>query len=269
MNNIKRLLAFLAIIASLFLSSAIAKQTDCPEHFADGQAPDLINQKLSTKTQEICYSGYAVEHSGVTRTPLYSAEHLTRDRRLQGKGLKRHSQFHSDEHLPASDRAELHHYARSGYDRGHVAPSADMFDAQSQYECFSLANMVPQVPENNRGPWEGIESTVRKMTEREGELFVVTGPVFIGENLERIGEAVMVPSQLFKAVYDPQRKQAGAYLIDNTADAQPQTISISELEKLTGINVFPAMNDEVKAKGMKLPEPRSFKERKRSGDRQW
>ena len=54
-------------------------------------------------------------------------------------------------------------YGGSGYDRGHVAPSADMFDLQSQAECFSLANMVPQVPENNRGPWEGIESVVRKM----------------------------------------------------------------------------------------------------------
>jgi len=79
----------------------------------------------------------------------------------------------------------------------------------------------------------------------------------------------MVPTQLFKAVYDPQRKQAGAYLIDNTADAQPQTISIAELEKQTGINIFPAMNDEVKNRGMELPEPKSFKERKRSGDRQW
>jgi len=269
MKIIAKLLAICLIISSLALSPAFAGPTACPGHFADGQAPDLINQKLSVKAQEVCYSGYAVEHSGVTRTPLYAAEHLTRDRLLQGKGLKRHSQFHSDEHLPASDRAELYHYARSGYDRGHVAPSADMFDAQSQYECFSLANMVPQVPENNRGPWEGIESTVRKMTEREGELYVVTGPIFNGEHLQRIGGVVMVPTQLFKAVYDPQRKQAGAYLIDNTADAQPQTISIAELEKQTGINIFPAMNDEVKNRGMELPEPKSFKERKRSGDRQW
>ena len=90
------------------------------EHFADGQAPDLINQKLSVKTQEICYSGYAVEHSGVTRTPLYAAEHLTRDRLTQGKGLKRHNQFHPDEYIPESDRAELHHYAHSGYELNEI-----------------------------------------------------------------------------------------------------------------------------------------------------
>jgi len=266
MKALIKLFAIVTIIGSLALSPAFASQTDCPEHFAGGQAPDLINQKLSTKTQEVCYSGYALKHSGVTRTPLYSAEHLTRDRLAQGKGLKRKNLFHSDDHIPASDRAELHHYARSGYDRGHVAPSADMFDAQSQYECFSLANMVPQVPENNRGQWEGIESTVRKMTQKEGDLFVVTGPIFQGENLQRIGGAVMVPTRLFKAVYDPKKQEAGAYLIDNASDAQPQRISILELEKLTGISVFPSISDDVKSRGMELPAPKSYNERKRQGN---
>ena len=114
MKFLSNLLAIVTIIGSLALSSVFAGPTDCPEHFVDGQAPDLINQKLSTKAQEICYSGYALKHSGITRTPLYAAEHLTRDRLAQGKGLKRKNQFHADENIPESDRAELHHYARSG-----------------------------------------------------------------------------------------------------------------------------------------------------------
>ena len=151
--SIKRFFLVGLTISSLLLSvTGMAAQTGCPEHFPDGQAPDIINQKLTTKTREVCYSGFALKHSGVTRTPLYAAEHLTRERILQVKGMKRQSKFHPDENIPRSERAELRHYARSGYDRGHVAPSADMFDIQSQYECFSLANMVPQVPENNRGP---------------------------------------------------------------------------------------------------------------------
>ena len=162
MKSLFKLLAIISIIGSLAFSPTFASQTDCPEHFVDGQAPDLINQKLSTKTQEVCYSGYTLKHSGVTRTPLYAAEHLTRDRLAQGKGLKRKNQFHPDENISEYDRAELHHYAHSGFDRGHVAPSGDMFDMQSRYECFSLANMVPQVPENNRGPWERIESACKE-----------------------------------------------------------------------------------------------------------
>jgi len=51
-----------------------AADISCPEHFAKGQAPDLVNEKLSTKTKDICYSGFALIHSGVARTPLYSAD---------------------------------------------------------------------------------------------------------------------------------------------------------------------------------------------------
>lgn len=252
------------ITSALFVTVSFAAETACPDHFAAGKAPNIINQKMAVKTREVCYSGYVLNHSGITRTPLYSAEHLTRDRMLQGKGLKRQSKFFADPNIPSSERAELHHYARSGYDRGHVAPSADMFDLQSQQECFSLANMVPQVPENNRGPWEGIESAVRKLAKDRDSIYVVTGPIYQGET-ERIGGAVMVPAKLYKAIYDPQRQEAGAYLIDNAANAQPQKISIAELEMIAGIDVFPAVSASVKGRLMRLPEPKSYKERKRKG----
>lgn len=259
---------YLLSIAAFLLSAgiALAADTSCPEHFAGGKAPDIINQKMTAKTREVCYSGYALKHSGITRTPIYSAEHLTRERILQGKGLKRQNKFFPDTNIPASERAELHHYARSGYDRGHVAPSADMFNMQSQQECFSLANMVPQVPENNRGPWEGIESTIRKMAKDRGDIYVVTGPIYQGD-IQKIGGAVMMPTKLFKALYDPQRQESGAYLIDNTADAQPEKISVADLEKITGISLFPAVSDATKSRLMRLPEPKSYKERKRKGGR--
>ncbi|QXE88808.1 DNA/RNA non-specific endonuclease [Geomonas nitrogeniifigens] len=252
--------------AVLAASTAFGSPTSCPDHFAGGEAPEIMNQKMTVKAREVCYSGYAVKHSGVTRTPLYSAEHLTRERMLQGRGLKRQSKFFPDPNIPASERAELHHYARSGYDRGHVAPSKDMPDLQSQQECFSLANMVPQNPENNRGPWEAIESAVRKLAKDRGDIYVVTGPIYQGE-VQRIGGAVMVPTKLYKAVYDPSRREAGAYLIDNAADAQPQKISIAELERIAGINVFPAASESVKARMMRLPEPKSYKERRQKGGR--
>ncbi len=176
------------LFATTFLLTVVAiadaAHISCPEHFAGGQAPDLINQKLAAKTREVCYSEYGVMHSGVTRTPLYSAEHLTRERLELAKTMKRSSKFFPDPHLPPSERAELRYYARSGYDRGHMAPSADMPDEKSQQECFSLANIVPQESENNRGPWEGVESAVRKLTKDRGELYVITGPIFRGENLQ-------------------------------------------------------------------------------------
>jgi len=106
MKPLSRLLP--VIIAAFFLSSiAFAAPTTCPEHFASGQAPDLINQKLAAKTEDLCYSGFALKHSGVAKTPLYAVEHLTRERLAQARGLKRSGNFHPDPNLPASERAEL------------------------------------------------------------------------------------------------------------------------------------------------------------------
>ena len=70
----------------------------------------------------------------------------------------------------------------------------------------------------------------------------------------------MVPTQLFKAVYDPKRNQAAAYLVDNVDNAVPRVISIAELTTVSGIDVFPAVSKEVKAVAMSLPEPKSHQQ---------
>ena len=80
----------------------------------------------------------------------------------------------------------------------------------------------------------------------------------------KIGHSAFPYSKYFR-FYEPQRKQARTYLIDNTMDAQPQTVSIAELEQQTGISVFPSVSDDVKSRGMELPEPKTYKDRKRSG----
>jgi endonuclease G len=108
------------LLLTVWYAVSLAAETACPQHFADGTAPDFINQNLAIKAREVCYSGYAVMHSGVTRTPIYAAEYLTKERLLQAKGIKRQNRFHPDEHIPKDERAELKHYTGSGFDRGHL-----------------------------------------------------------------------------------------------------------------------------------------------------
>lgn len=212
-----------------------------------------MNEKLATKTQQVCYSSYGLIHSGVTRTPLTSAEHLTKER-VTAPHPERQNAFHPDPNISPADRAELDDYARSGYDRGHMAPSRDMADEKSQYESFSLANMIPQNSDNNRHLWEGIESAVRDLAKRTGELFVVTGPIFYGSELKRLNGKVMVPTYVFKAIYDPSKNEAAAYLVKNTAGKDYAKISIADLDKLTGLNAFPKLPANVKM--LDLPKPK-------------
>jgi endonuclease G len=248
MKNIKYLLITIALSTVLF-----SAPTQCNNIYYGNEAPDIINSKLAPKTKELCYSVFAVMHSGISRTPLWSAEHLTREG-LSSKS-ERTNDFHPEDRLPLDERAELNDYARSGYDRGHMAPSADMPNQEAQHESFTLANMIPQVPENNRGIWAHIEGATRNLTKDRGELYVVTGPIFIGSNLQRIGGRVLIPTKIYKAIYDPSNGFAGAYIVDNAEGNSYKVISIAELEQLSGLDLFPKLSASSKQHAMSLPEP--------------
>jgi endonuclease G, mitochondrial len=247
--------ALIALAVVLLPGIARAAGTACPEEFAGGQAPVLLNPRLAAQTTALCFDNYAVLASGLTRTPLWSAEHLTGPAVEEARTVGRVNAFHREARLPPDARAELSDYVRSGFDRGHMAPSGDMPDARSQRQSFSLANIVPQAPRLNRGVWEGIESAVRDLALQDGELFVVTGPLFQGANLQALQGRVLVPTETFKAVYDPGRGWAGAYVCTNTNEPACRTVSIDQLRQVSGIDVFPALPQATKAAGAPLPEP--------------
>lgn len=234
---------------------------ECATHFASGVAPELVKENLRDKTRLLCFEGFAVLHSGVSRTPLWSAEFLTAPRLGQARMMKRKNAYHEERRLPFWQRAELDDYVRSGFDRGHLSPSGNMTTDQEQYESFSLANIIPQHPRNNQVLWEGIEHSTRELVFERGALYVVTGPIFEGEMLERINERVLVPSHVFKAIYDPARGEAGAYVAANAAGLNYQVVSIDTLEKRIGIKLFPQLRSDVKTVAMSLPRPQPYKYR--------
>jgi len=248
-----RLIVLVLLFAPL---GAAAQDADCRPHHPGGVPPAIARPSLAVETRSLCYEAFAVLHSGVSRTPLAAAEHLTRRRIQQARQQERDDRFHAEDALPEDERARLSDYARSGYDRGHMAPSGDMPTASAQGESFSLANMVPQAPGSNRCLWEGIESTVRELTMDEGEAYVLTGPIFEGENLRRLNGRVLVPTSLYKAVYLPGRREAAAYLAPNAAGLAWRAVSLDELRAVAGIDAFPSLPAAVKARAMDLPEPR-------------
>ncbi|MDO9218224.1 MAG: DNA/RNA non-specific endonuclease, partial [Lacisediminimonas sp.] len=145
--------------------------------------------------------------------------------------------FFQDARLPFADRATLEDYRGSGYDRGHMAPAGDMANAAMMSQSFSLANIVPQAPINNRRAWASIEKATRKYVMRAaGPVFAITGPVYMSGS-QSIGPGrVAVPSHLFKLVYDPATKRAWAHWLENSDTAKvAKPISYAELVERTGI----------------------------------
>ncbi len=236
-------------------TTAGAVASNCADQFFGGKAPNLSNAKLESETHTLCYTGFAALNSGVTRTPLWSAEHLTAARVAAAQGLPRKNSFHADPNLPADERAELKDYKGYPYDRGHMAPNADMPDVVSQKECFSLANMVPQDKDNNEHLWAHIEESVRNLAARDADLYIVTGPIFDGDTVTVLNDRVMVPSKIFKAVYDAKKHQAAAYLVDNAPGDKYRVVTIAQLQELTGIDVFPQLAASARTAKLELPAP--------------
>jgi endonuclease G len=255
--QIRALAKVVATIGLVAVSAlpALARSGQCRDLFFASTPPKLTNPKLEAQTASLCFSQYAVLHSGVSRTPVWVAEHLAARAVTVAKRLSRpeSTAFHAEPQLGANERAELEDYERSGYDRGHMAPNGDMSSSRAQDESFSLANIVPQHPCNNRSLWAGIETAVRELAYDSGDVYVVTGPAFIGGKLKSLNRRVLVPTHIFKAVYVPALKQAGAYWAPNDRSGDWEQMSLSRLEEKTGIDPFPSLSAAVKRTAMSLP----------------
>ncbi|MDO8176998.1 MAG: DNA/RNA non-specific endonuclease [Undibacterium sp.] len=227
------------VISSFVVTSAIAAQdfAECQQFFANGQIPVMPHEK-QFRTRALCFSTFAVLHSGISRTPVYVAERLNRESLSEAKDNQRTDKFYAEARLPRSERADMDDYKGSGFDRGHMAPAGDMETPEAMAQSFSLANMVPQAPVNNRKAWAGIEKATRKYVMRaSGDVFVVTGPIF-NARPDTIGaNKVWIPNYLFKLVYDPATGRAWAHWLENTDEARPgKPISYGELVERTGID---------------------------------
>ena len=201
--------------------------------------------------QIITHAGYYLLYSEEHEQPYWVAYLLTADE-LSGN-INRTDNFRSDDSIDTGS-ASLSDYRGSGYDRGHLAPAADMkWSSEAMKDSFYLSNMSPQLPGLNRGIWKKLEEWVRDEAEDCVELYVVTGPVLTDGPYQTIGEnEVAVPNQYYKVLLDytePDLKAIG-FLIPNQSSKQPLSdyaVSIDEVEAATGLDFFYLLDDAVEA----------------------
>lgn len=240
---------FRSAIAALFLVVATASHAavdfpECLQFFANERPPVLASRSTD---RALCYDAFAVLHSGESKTPVFVAEKLNRNS-IASAHEERTDKFFVDARLRAAERANLEDYKGSGFDRGHMAPAGDMPTAQAMAQSFSLANMVPQAPEHNRGTWaKSVEMATRKYAARAGgDVYVITGPVFepsIAESPSIGPGNVHVPKYLFKLVYDQSKNRAWAHWqLNDDATRGSRPISYAELVRRTGIEFLPGVH---------------------------
>ncbi|MBS3771552.1 MAG: DNA/RNA non-specific endonuclease [Bacteroidales bacterium] len=149
--------------------------------------------------------------------------------------------------------ASLADYKGSGYDRGHLAPAADMsYSRTAMSESFYLSNMTPQEAGFNRGIWRQLESQIRDWARNNGSIYVATGPVLSGNCKEEIGpNDVSVPTHYYKVILDYDKKSEskaiGFILPNEKADQslKEYATTIDAVERRTGIDFFHELPDNV------------------------
>ena len=166
------------------------------------------NRFLSVK------SGYVLSYNGSRKVPNWVSWELNTS--YLGDS-DRQDNFRPDDTFPATEpQASLADYSGSGYDRGHMCPSADRtLTVAANQQTFYLTNMVPQSAHNNRGPWARLESDLRDIALTGKELFIISGGTFSASS-NTIGSGVVVPDQTFKVVVVLDAVNQGASAVTTT-----------------------------------------------------
>lgn len=147
--------------------------------------------------------------------------------------------------------ASWRNYKNSGYDRGHLCPAGDRRYSKAAYdETFLTSNITPQEHEFNSGIWNKLEQKVRYWAKKYNGVFVVTGGVLNGD-LKTIGnEHVAVPNQFYKVLidFDSDNTKMIGFLMPHKNSNKPLydfVVSVDYIEKLTGIDFFPQLEDNL------------------------
>lgn len=234
-----RKLLLLLLIPFAVLANPIDDQ--CPQHVLRG-AP--VSPQAPGTTQYLCKQNYAIHYRYDTKTAEYVVQHVTLQA-ISGPA-KRKDDFRADQSIPPEHRSVLSDYAGFPFDRGHLSPGADnTINDDIMSESFFLSNMVPQVPNHNRGIWKQLETFVRNWVEEGKDIYVVSGTIY-APGYQTIGaNRVGIPTHMWKVVVDRKSSKSIAFLLPNAPlpvqDLPKYATTIDAVENATGINFMPKL----------------------------
>ena len=138
-------------------------------------------------------------------------------------------------------------YKYSGYDKGHLAPAADMtWNEQAMMESFYFSNISPQLASFNRGIWKKLEINVRNWAVKYDHIYIATGPI-CEDSEKTIGEnKVFIPTHFYKTVlvFNDTLKQSIGFVFPHekcNGDIFDYAVSVDSVEIITGEDFYFAL----------------------------
>ena len=266
-NIIVRLVVLVVFLAALILgrryigtadnstaspdSNSLLASTQTSASTQQHNTTDLLDQVVPAqmRSQILQRKGYRVSYNADNRIPNWVAWRLT-SAHTHGKVLREEQNFEAD-YDADGPRVDTYDYSRSGYDRGHMCPAGDnKWDEEAMQQTFMLSNICPQNHSLNWVAWNDLEMQTRHWARKYGEVFVVCGPILRDVKHKTIGRhKVVVPEAFYKVILrlKPEPAALGFIYENNSSEQSMQEalVSVDEVEKITGIDFFAALDDEI------------------------
>lgn len=201
--------------------------------------------------QIINRKAYTVSYNKETKCPNWVAWHLQANH-ADGEWA-RSNDYREDYDVPAP-RATNEDYRGSSWSRGHMCPAGDnKWDADAMSETFLLTNMCPQDRNLNSGLWNRVEQDCRRWAQRYHDVYIVCGPLYLNREHEVIGtNKVVVPEAFYKVVLCLHgTPKAIGFIVRNNEGTKKKdgyVNTVDEVERITGIDFFPALPDSIEDK---------------------
>ena len=253
--------------ADFTVSSPAPRNSSAPLNPCNG--PPVGNIHLTLGNPSEATGDVAQENNYLMLKPQYA---LSYSRNLAGPnwvswqldtswlgGIDRQDDYRPDPAVPSDWYAvQANDYAGSGFDRGHLCPSADRTNSvATNSSTFLMTNFIPQAPNNNRGPWADLEAVARTIAQAGNELYIISGGAgalgTLPANCAPPGRCINIPEFTWKVMLvlpvgnnDVSRVNTGtraiAVIMPNTQSVNPtwQTYltTVDAVEALTGFDFF-------------------------------
>ena len=212
---------------------------------------DLQFGKPSGNGQTIARHGFTLLYSNKHEQALWVSYELDTFEVRNAKH-ERTDDFRPDPEV-TGQTATVEDYKGSGYDRGHLAPAADMaWSKLAMFDSFYFSNMTPQDPRFNRVGWRKLEAKCREWAEQYGAVQIITGPVILWGDTAIGPSKVTVPAGYYKVIYAHtlDKPRVIAFMMPNrelTKPLQHYVVSVDRLEVITGLDFLSELPDAQEA----------------------
>jgi endonuclease G len=237
------------------------------EHMLMGNPSNAVTDANLKNNYLMLKAQYALSYNDSRGTPNWTSWHL--DSTWVGSFARSDVDFKIDPDLPP-DFHQIRHsdYTNTGFDRGHMCPSADRNATEADnLATFLTTNIVPQAPDNNQGPWAAFEDYLRTLLP-DSEIYIVSGGAGTGGTGSNgsantiAGGFVNVPAVTWKValilpVGDNDLSRVGnntrtiAVIIPNTQGLsgpwQAYLATVDQVEALTGYDFYSNVPTAVQA----------------------